>query len=586
MEFLFIIIVAVYTVSLGHRLTKVENELRAGRPDVSLSKEGREYLSALGVTPPQGSENAPSEVPYSQAPSPASFSPISAPAFTPISTEPQENSFVTWLKQDFLVKLGGLLILIAFGWIVSYAFANNYIGEMGRIMLGLIVGVFFMGAGVYRSLKSVSQGSIFVIIGSALVILTVTAARELYEFFTPSTALLIMFVAIVFVAFMSVQLNRQSLALAGLLMGACAPFLVGGTDPSVVMLSLYLLVLIAGTLWVVWRTGSPYLTPAALGVVSMYNLLYVEFSFEEQLKGLFFAFLFTFIFFLTNIVSVHYRPQQQCTTGQLLTALGTAIYLVVWIAAAAPATWQTVLYICWMLVFSMGAYAVYRMSNHRNVFYVYSAVALGCLGAATVNEFSGPVLSIVLTIEIAGIILMASQYVQAPVAARQLSFLLTIPALLSLEHIGSPQWNSGIIHGDFIALLVIANAFLIVASQLPSSPADENEITGQRILYIMSGVYGLILVWLISHALFAADVATTISLIVYTIIGLAMYVRGKRHSYRALEVSGGLLLALVVGRLLFVEVWDMALTTRIITFVVIGVLLLSTAFIKKERTLE
>jgi hypothetical protein len=49
---------------------------------------------------------------------------------------------------------------------------------------------------------------------------------------------------------------------------------------------------------------------------------------------------------------------------------------------------------------------------------------------------------------------------------------------------------------------------------------------------------------------------------------------------------GGILLGGVVGRLLLVDIWQMALAGKIITFFVIGTLLISTAFIGKGKKQE
>jgi hypothetical protein len=41
------------------------------------------------------------------------------------------NRFFEWIKEDWLMKLGALLLLIGFGWLASYAFLHNWIGPHG-----------------------------------------------------------------------------------------------------------------------------------------------------------------------------------------------------------------------------------------------------------------------------------------------------------------------------------------------------------------------------------------------------------------------------------------------------------------------
>ena len=59
---------------------------------------------------------------------------------TKVSVEGLSQKFVTWIKEDWLMKLGALLLLIGFGWFATYAFLNNWIGPAGRISLGLGLG--------------------------------------------------------------------------------------------------------------------------------------------------------------------------------------------------------------------------------------------------------------------------------------------------------------------------------------------------------------------------------------------------------------------------------------------------------------
>jgi len=72
-------------------------------------------------------------------------------------------------------------------------------------------------------------------------------------------------------------------------------------------------------------------------------------------------------------------------------------------------------------------------------------------------------------------------------------------------------------------------------------------------------------------------------LVIYTIIGLITYIYGKTNEYKIVILYGGVLLGFVVVRLLFIEVWDMELTGRIITFFLVGALLISTAFLGRKK---
>ena len=100
--------------------------------------------------------------------------------------------------------------------------------------------------------------------------------------------------------------------------------------------------------------------------------------------------------------------------------------------------------------------------------------------------------------------------------------------------------------------------------------------------YSIAALYGVGIIWLASHAIMAHDIATLFSLAAYTIIGMALYVRGLTKSSGVLRVAGELLMGFVVIRLLLVDVWQLPMPLRIVTFFLIGVLLISTAFMHKR----
>jgi hypothetical protein len=338
---------------------------------------------------------------------------------------------------------------------------------------------------------------------------------------------------------------------------------------------------------VVKITKAPALTPAALIIVGLYNLLYIDsLSFEDELVGLMFAFVFTTIFFVSNILSLLYRTSQELKQSHIVTAAGTGIFLIVWILSAAPAVWQTPLYILWLSVFTTGAFVVYIKTNERTPFYIYSAVALGLLGAATVNEFSGAMLTIVFTLEVTALALVARYLLHTPAIASRVAILFVVPLLLSFEQLGSPAWQTGFLHSDFIALAILTVGLLLTASALYEARSEEakNQVDTATTLFAVSVIYVLTLIWLVLHSVMSPDNATTVSLVIYTILGLSLYIRGRQTDHRAFIVTGSLLIGAVVLRLLFVDVWEMALPARIVTFIIVGVLLLSTAFIKKHQS--
>lgn len=502
------------------------------------------------------------------------------------------GNFVNWMRQDLMVKVGALLLLIGLGWFVSYAFANGWIDENGRIALGLLTGTAFLALGTWRINSYRQQGGIFTVVGATTILLTVFAARELYNLFTPLSALIIMFMAVVFVAFVSVSYRSEKLAYAGLILGSFAPLLTNTPVPDTVERLTYLMVVVLGTLWVVWITGWTRLTLTSLVITYLYSLPYF-FGLDNGVNqdlAMTFSFLFVCLFFVANMVSLVRRHGQgiQHMATHTITALGTAIFLFTWIEAAATPEWRSLLYVAWAMVFAFGTYVVFLFTANRSAFYLYGATSIALLGVATATELEGSSLTIAYLLEISLLIIAAGKLSVGSRLVSQLSYLLVIPVLLSLESLSVYRWQEfylrGFFHEDFFVVSLTAIVLFSVGYFIQSLQNKEESKLAEVVsitLLAGGGFYTMALIWLILHSLIEYSLATMLALIIYTIFGITFFVQGKINNQIFLRWSGSILIALVVARLLLIEVWEMELEGRIITFLVIGIMLISTAFIKK-----
>ena len=277
----------------------------------------------------------------------------------PVVAEPERpslfDSFARWATEDWLMKLGALLLLIGFGWLVRYAFLNNWIGPAGRITLGVACGVLFLAGGWWRMQRFISQGSVFLALGSGIVLLSIFAARFLYDFFTPFSALVVMFLSVAFVGLASVRFRARSLSLVSLALGGVVPLLTHAPTTDYIGLFSYLLVVVIGATWIVALTGWRILTPASLVLVTLYSAQhFTGFISKDSDVLLLFAYAFTGVFFLTSVLG-SIRSSEEDPKTDAITAAGVGLFLLVWVVQAAPAEWQRLILVAWMIVFSGGA---------------------------------------------------------------------------------------------------------------------------------------------------------------------------------------------------------------------------------------
>ncbi|MDD5751648.1 MAG: DUF2339 domain-containing protein [Candidatus Peribacteraceae bacterium] len=512
------------------------------------------------------------------------------PSRTPVSRGPSAlEQFGRWLKEDWLLKLGALLLLIGFGWLTTFAFLNNWIGPFGRIALGIVAGALILVLGFWRIQKYLHQGGIFLVLGSTVILLTIFAARMVYGFFTPLTALTVMFLSTAFVGFASVQYRSRALGLSSLILASIAPLLTHSPAPDFAGLFAYLLVVTLGAIWIAVLTQRRELTAAALIMISLYSIPHLLGFSRELPTLLLFAYAFAAAFYITNTAGL-LKLERKKMLPDLITAAGNGLFLLVWVMVAARDEWKSLIISAWMIIFAAGAFAIFTVTRKREPFYVYTAVGIAMLAAATAAELEGATLTITYAIEGGLVAILAYAFLQDLRIALRTSLLLAGPVILSISSLTSYAWATGIIHDDFFVLLVLGSvllglgAFFWSQGKEKNAEADSESATVSGLLLITGSLYFYALLWLSLHATLQDDTAVMASLAIYTVIGLITHLFGKTHAQKGLMmIYGGVMLGFVVARLLLVDVWSMELSGRIITFFLVGALLISTAFIGRKK---
>jgi hypothetical protein len=337
-------------------------------------------------------------------------------------------------------------------------------------------------------------------------------------------------------------------------------------------------------------TGADIVATAGLLLVFLYSLPHLlVFGSSGADRGvlLLFAYAFATIIFLANVIGFIRRPNSQLAPG-MVTAIGNGLLLLAWILRVVPHEMQSLIISAWMFVFVVGAFVVFRLSGRREPFYVYAGLGAVMLATATAVELQGPALTIAYTLESALLIFMVTAVTKRLEATQAASLVLVGPVMISFSSVISPSWRDGIFHSDFAVLFILAVTLMGLGYYLwekfrLQKTAEENQMG--PILLVIGSIYAYAIIWLSLHAMaIPDDLAVTVALIIYTVVGLGFYLVGRKEDKPMASGYGGVLLAFVVGRLLVVDVWGMDIVGRVVVFLAIGVLLISTAFIGRKKT--
>ncbi len=508
-------------------------------------------------------------------------------------TEESQSDLSDWFRENTILKIGIMMILLGFGWFVSYAFIHNWIGPVGRITIGVVLGSLITIFGTIRLSKNRVQGNAFTILGTALVIITVLAGEYYYSFFSPLVVLLIVFLVSLYVVLSSVIYSDEKLAFYGVLVSLLAPYISHTTGMDNIVLFLYLSAISISTIWVSIAKNWKSIILTGLTGVLMYstsNVFAASFyQIEMKYLLLFIAYGISLIYMFTEMWII-IKNKFDTSGSELYISVINSILILGFTNKIVPKVFQSLTLSFWMIVFAVTGFLVFIKTRNQKLFYIHSCISIFFLAVATSIELSGPTLVIAFAIESAIIAITGYLVTNDIKISEYLSATISLPAILSLSSIASNKWNQGIMHSDFVVLAVMGLILAILAVFYRLN-VNENDTSQDIKLYqfylIVSSFYALVLVWLCSHALISDnDTAVFISLLVYTVTGLGTYFSGVFNKKNFLKKYGTTLLVLVVLRLLIVDVWRMELSLRIVTFIVLGVLFISTAFISKNRDVE
>ncbi|KKU81512.1 MAG: hypothetical protein UY07_C0016G0011 [Parcubacteria group bacterium GW2011_GWA1_47_8] len=374
MIFVLLIVVSLFLYSLHNRVRKIEESLQL-RP---LSQP---------LVPPSVSSNAfpqtPAHTPPLQSQPLSTYISPEQPAFATTPTAPStDGGVMEWFREDWLLKLGAFILLLGFGWFVSYAFLHNWIGPLGRVTLGMLAGIGILGFGWVRMHKYVRQGSIFLGLGAMVVLISAYSSAFVYDLFPARGALVIMFLTSAFIALASVRFKILSLAVLGIIIASVAPTtLLVNASPTHVELFAYLFAVILGTVWIVSLTGWRSLTGVGLLMFFFYSIPQIGTSTPESGTLLLFAYAFAFLFFMTNTLGI-LKIRDGDIKPDAIIAAGNGLLLLTWIITTANPDWASLIIAGWMILFTIAAFAIFAITKRREPFFVYAGVGIAMLAAA------------------------------------------------------------------------------------------------------------------------------------------------------------------------------------------------------------
>src|SRR3989442_9575057 len=171
------------------------------------------------------------------------------PAMSARSTAPTGESLKSLIGGNWLNKIGVVAIVLGMAYFLKYAIDNQWIGEMGRVTLGVITGLGFLLWGealqkrLYRGYGlTISAG------GITILYFSIFAAFNFYSLIAQLPALFLMVLITTSAVLMALRYDAKIIALIGILGGFLTPVMLSTGKDNRSGLFSYVLLLDLGIL--------------------------------------------------------------------------------------------------------------------------------------------------------------------------------------------------------------------------------------------------------------------------------------------------------------------------------------------------
>lgn len=152
------------------------------------------------------------------------------------------------LGRNWFAIIGGIAVVLGIGFFLKLAFDNNWINDVGRIALGVVVGTGFLGVGEYAQRRVPRWAQAVTASGAAILYLTIYAAFGLYVLISPTVAFLLLAVVVTVAVLLALRYESLVIALLGLVGAFISPVLLGPDLPDERLALVYILIVDVGIL--------------------------------------------------------------------------------------------------------------------------------------------------------------------------------------------------------------------------------------------------------------------------------------------------------------------------------------------------
>lgn len=530
-------------------------------------------------------------------PEPAARATVPVPPQTPAETAIPTPNWEDLLAGHWLNRIGILALLFGVAFFLRYAFQSGWVGPAGRVLIGLLAGVLLL----FWSVRLVRSGYRYFAdgiagLGATVLFLSLYAAWSFYHLVGQPVAFSGMVLVTAWLTEVAWRRESRGLILVALVAGLLTPALLNsGVDQHLALFS-YLAVLDAAFLVLSERLHWPAPPWVAWSATQIYFWLWYLRFYHPALLGVTLGFALIF-FVLFQAPACLAALGRLASGGRVPLAIANTVYL---LAAMIVLLWPDHRWPLTIIALAIAAALTAILilpagarpwTGERTAL---AGLALLLAVAAVPFRLDGNWVAVVWSI--GGLALVERGFASRFSGLRLGGLLVFAAAGERLLFSTAERPSDQIFLNGRFATFAVAVACMLAALWLarrPAAPKDHRERAGFAALEIGLHVAALLAlsleVWDGLHRAGtrgAVDVALAPQMglsLLWTLYASGLMLFGVRRRHRLLRWQALALFALVIGKVFFYDLSFLSSGYRILSFLVLGALLLGVSFLYQRR---
>lgn len=441
----------------GKRIEQLERQSQILVPQQNVQPEAEPYLPPIFES--QQEENQMQNY----------FTKPAEDSTLPKTTSEKSESLEENIGGKWFARIGIAALILGVSFFLKYAFDNDWIGETGRVIIGIVIGLTLLGIGEKTIRKYFVYGQIITGGGIAVLYLSIFSAFNFYHLIGVYTAFFIMIIITAIGIVLGLRYDALALMTVAIVGGFATPFMVStGDNRQIELLSYALLLDLAILAVAIFKKWHSINAIGFVGTVILFFSWGQKFYTDNDLGiTILFLTLFFIVFSISSLIYNIVKKEKSTGVEQILTLASAFVFFGASYALLNDDYHEIMGFFALVLAiyYFLWAFFVRNFTpEDENLYGFLAFLTVGFITLAIPIQFEGKVITASWIIEAALIMTIGAKLQKAPMVL----FSIIVGALALFRYfvfdIGKYDQNTlFLLNGIFLTSVIIIGALYAIA---------------------------------------------------------------------------------------------------------------------------